>query len=313
MIKEKTGRVTFMPLNRLKPRNPPTPNAQDAIPLIDKLRYEPQHQKAFQQVFGKTCVCRDLTIAAAYVKSHDINTITLDGDKADRKGPLTGGYYDVRRSRIEAIKNVMSWRTKFGTEEKRATEVKATILEIEQTITKVTGKQQVMATQQEQARASRQTLLDEGNALTREGERLKERIARLEGDIDDMETELSGLETKLDGYKSELASPMSNSLTGGEEKMIENLGKEVETRQKQIVELGKARVEVCFSLVLADCRINLLIKRSSWTAAKIVLRLNSMRAFVVGAESSKLKLRLLVTHRMANLRQRKIWTPESVN
>jgi len=245
MIKEKTGRVTFMPLNRLKPKNPPPPNAQDAIPLIDKLRYDPLHQKAMQQVFGKTCVCRDLTIAAAYVKSHDINTITLDGDKADRKGSLTGGYHDVRRSRIEAIKNVMSWRTKFEAEDKRAAEVNGTILEIEQKITRATGKQQVMAAQQEQARASKQTLLEEGNALTREGERLKERIGMLEGDIDEMETELSGLETKLDGYRTELASHMSKSLTSEEEMMIETLGKEVETRQKQIVELGKARVEVC--------------------------------------------------------------------
>ncbi|KZV71254.1 RecF/RecN/SMC protein [Peniophora sp. CONT] len=56
MLKERTGRVTFMPLNRLHPKNPPLPNAQDAIPLLDKLRYTPQHARAFQQVFGKTCV-----------------------------------------------------------------------------------------------------------------------------------------------------------------------------------------------------------------------------------------------------------------
>lgn len=247
MIKEKAGRVTFMPLNRLKPKNPPPPNAQDAIPLIDKLRYEPAHQKAFQQVFGKTCVCRDLTIAAAYVKSHGINTITLDGDKVDRKGALTGGYHDVRRSRIEAIKNVTTWRAKYDAEDKRAKEVKATNTEIDQKVTRITGRLQVATAQQDQARTSRQTLLDEGNALTREGDKLKERIIRLEGDIDDMETELSGLQAKLDGYKSELASPMSKSLTDEEERMIETLGKEVETRQKQIIELGKARVEVGYS------------------------------------------------------------------
>ena len=256
MIKEKTGRVTFMPLNRLKPKNPPPPNAQDAIPLIDKLRYEPAHQKAFQQVFGKTCVCRDLTIAAAYVKSHGINTITLDGDKVDRKGALTGGYHDVRRSRIEAIKNVTTWRTKFDAEDKRAKEVKATIVEVDQKVTRVSGKLQVAITQQDQARTSRQTLLDEGNALTKEAERQRDRIVRLEGEVEDMETELSGLEAKVAGYQNELASPMSKTLTNEEERMIETLGKEVETRQKHTIEFGKARVEVCryssFLLKLSD-------------------------------------------------------------
>lgn len=237
--------MTFMPLNRLRPKNPPPPNAQDAIPLIDKLRFEPELQKAFQQVFGKTCVCRDLTIAAAYVKSHGINTITLDGDKVDRKGALTGGYHDVRRSRIEAIKNATSWRAKFETEEKRHKEVKATIVDIEQQISRIAGKVQVANSQQEQAKNARQTLMDESAALSTEVDRLKERILRLESEIEHMETELGGLYTKIEGYKSELATPMTKTLSDEEDGMIDILGKEVESRQKQIIELGRTRLEVC--------------------------------------------------------------------
>ena len=75
MNREKTGRLTFMPLNRLRPNVPTYPDAQDAIPLIQKLRFNDRDAKAFQQVFGKTCVCRDLTIAAAYVKSVTINGV----------------------------------------------------------------------------------------------------------------------------------------------------------------------------------------------------------------------------------------------
>lgn len=247
MLKEKTGRVTFMPLNRLKPKNPPAPNAQDAIPLIDKLRYQPEHQKAFQQVFGKTCVCRDLTIAAAYVKSHGINTITLDGDKVDRKGALTGGYHDVKRSRIDAIKNVTTWRAKFETEDKRAKEVKATILQLEQEITQITGRISVLNGQQTQTREARERLLEEGNLLTKEKEKLKTRIAKLESDVEELETELVGLETKLAGYKNELSSPLTNGLTAEEEGLIVTLGKEVEKRRKDMVEMSRTKNQVSFS------------------------------------------------------------------
>src|ERR1700753_3557350 len=104
MNPKKTGRVTFMPLNRLRPKPAPPVNAQDAIPILSKISYDPLYAKAFQQVFGRTCVCRDLTLAAAYVKSHGINTITLDGDKVDHKGSLSGGYHDIRRSRLDAIR-----------------------------------------------------------------------------------------------------------------------------------------------------------------------------------------------------------------
>ena len=113
-----------MPLNQLKTKNPPAPNSQEAEAVLDRLRFDCKLEKAFQQVFGKTWVCLDLTIAAACVKSHGMNTITLDGDKVDRMGALTGGYRDVRWSRIDGVKSVGTWRTKYAAEKARSAEVK---------------------------------------------------------------------------------------------------------------------------------------------------------------------------------------------
>ncbi|KAJ7109178.1 RecF/RecN/SMC [Mycena epipterygia] len=241
MLKEKTGRVTFMPLNRLKPTQTQTPNAQDAIPILEKLKYDATHQKAFQQVFGRTCVCRDLTIAAAYVKSHGINTITLDGDKVDRKGALTGGFHDVKRSRIEAIKSVTSWRAKWEVEDARSREVKAAILRIEQEITQVGGRIQVLNQQINQIRESRDRLMDEGTTLTKEKEKLKERSGKLERDQEELEAELGSLDAKLAGYDNELKSPLTKGLTDQEEEDVISLGNEVEKRRKDMIELGKSK------------------------------------------------------------------------
>jgi structural maintenance of chromosome 3 (chondroitin sulfate proteoglycan 6) len=247
MLKEKTGRVTFMPLNRLNPRNPQTPNEDDAEPLIDKLQYDSKFEKAFQQVFGKTCVCKDLTTAASYVRSHGINTITLDGDKVDRKGALTGGYHDVRRSRIEGIKNVTTWRVKHDADRKKSDEVKQSISRLEQEITTLAGKITVLNGQQGQIRESRDRMADDGTTISREKERVKARIVKLEMDIDELEMEQHSLQTKIAGYQQELASPLSNGLTTQEEGLITALGKEVERRKKEILELSKRRNQVCCS------------------------------------------------------------------
>ncbi|KAL0569682.1 Structural maintenance of chromosomes protein 3 [Marasmius crinis-equi] len=244
MLKEKTGRVTFMPLNRLKPKNTPVPNMTDAIPLMEKLRFDQNHVKAFQQVFGKTCVCRDLTIAAAYVKSHGINTITLDGDKVDRKGALTGGYHDIRRSRIGAIKEVTSWRAKFEEESKKSRETKDAIVQLDQRITQLSGQTSVLAAQQTQIREARDRLMSEGMMLTKEKERITERIGKLEKDVQELETELAELETKIAGYQNELKTPHTQGLTDEEEELIESLGKEVEKRRKDMVQLAKRKAEV---------------------------------------------------------------------
>lgn len=244
MLKEKVGRVTFMPLNRLKPKPVAYPNAPDAIPLIEKLRYDPTHDKAFKQVFGKTCVCRDLFIAAAYVRSHGLNTITLDGDKVDRKGSLTGGYHDVRRSRIEAIRAVQTWREKYDTDHAALQEVKRGIAAIEQEITHLVGRMQVLTTQREKVQQSRDPLIEEATALSREHERLKERITKGEQDVDELEAELAGLQVRIQDHERELKSPMAKGLSVDEERTISQLAKEVEARQAALLELGKTKNEV---------------------------------------------------------------------
>ncbi|KAM6503768.1 hypothetical protein JOM56_000711 [Amanita muscaria] len=80
---------------------------------------------------------------------------TLDRDRLS-KGALTGGYHDMRRSRIEAIRNVAVWKDKFEAEDKRLKEVKSSILRVEQEVTQVTGKILVLVGQQTQNR-SRET------------------------------------------------------------------------------------------------------------------------------------------------------------
>ncbi|KAF7304687.1 Structural maintenance of chromosomes protein [Mycena kentingensis (nom. inval.)] len=241
MLKEKTGRVTFMPLNRLKPTPANIPNTQEAIPILDKMDYDKKLDKAFQQVFGKTCVCRDLHIAAEYVKSHGINTITLDGDRVDRKGALTGGFHDVKRSRIEAIKLVTTWRAKWETEDAQSRKVKEDIAKIDQTVTQLDGRITAHNQQINQLRESRDRSQLEGTGLLKRKDKLQERISKLEKDQDELEAELGGLDAKLAGYQSELQSPLTKGLTDSEEQDLVSLSEEVERRRKDMIELTKAR------------------------------------------------------------------------
>lgn len=252
MLKEKTGRVTFMPLNRLKPKPVTFPQAPDAIPLIDKLKFDELHRKAFQQVFGKTCVCKDLTVAAAYVRSHNLNTITLDGDKVDRKGALTGGYHDVRRSRIEGVRAVKSWGEKYEKNAGRLQEVKREISRLEQDITRVVGQMQVASAQRNAVQSSREPLLQEGAALEEERRQLEEKIQRVELDGENVELEIESLKQRLVDYERELASPMADQLTADEVKETERLGKQVDRSKQTLLDLVHRRNDVSPSSVFLN-------------------------------------------------------------
>ncbi|KAI5116767.1 hypothetical protein M0805_004984 [Coniferiporia weirii] len=261
MLKEKMGRVTFMPLNRLKPKDTVYPNATDAIPLLGKLRFDPAHEKAFKQVFGRTCVCRDLFIAAAYVRSHGLNTITLDGDKVDRKGSLTGGFHDVRRSRLEAVRAVHSWHEKHAADGTALREVKRAIASAEQEITHLVGRIQVLTTQREKVQQSRDPLVDEASNLGREHERLRARIAKGEQDVDELQAEQAGLQVRIADHERELRSPMAQGLTADEDAAIARLAKEVEARQTALVELGKTKNELGSQKNLLEIELNESLRR----------------------------------------------------
>ena len=122
--KERAGRITFMPLNRIKPKPSNVPKANDAIPMIEKLQFDPIYEKAFQQVFGQTIICPSLTIAGQYARSHGVNGVTMDGDRSDKKGAFTGGSIDTRHSRLQAVRTVSKWRAECETCRSRSAEIK---------------------------------------------------------------------------------------------------------------------------------------------------------------------------------------------
>ena len=71
-----------------------------------------------------------------------------------------------------------------------------------------------------------------------------EALNAIQGDIEELRSELSGLDAKIEGFQAELRSPMAQNLTSEEEDLIETLGREVEQRQRNLVELGKQKNQV---------------------------------------------------------------------
>ncbi|KAL2642026.1 hypothetical protein R1flu_009613 [Riccia fluitans] len=99
----KGGRVTFMPLNRIRAPDIRYPKGPDVVPLLKKLKYAPSFHAAFAQVFGRTVICRDLEVATNVAKNAEVDCITLEGDQVSKKGGMTGGFYDFRRSKLKLM------------------------------------------------------------------------------------------------------------------------------------------------------------------------------------------------------------------
>jgi len=96
--KNRLGRATFLPLNKIRPLQP----TRDAIDVAENfkgfalnlIRFDKRFLKAFAFVFRNTVVVDDVTSARRYMGK--ARMVTLDGDLVEVSGLMSGGYFKSR-------------------------------------------------------------------------------------------------------------------------------------------------------------------------------------------------------------------------
>ncbi|TAJ43525.1 chromosome segregation protein SMC [Methanofollis fontis] len=93
---ERLGRLTFLPMNKLRTREYPPVRGQGVIGYAkDLLSFDPAYDSAFQQVFAGTVVVDTLANARRLIGQYRM--VTLEGDLLERSGAMTGGYLKKRK------------------------------------------------------------------------------------------------------------------------------------------------------------------------------------------------------------------------
>ena len=242
--KERAGRVTFMPLNRLKPSIGNIPKANDSIPMMERIKFDERYEKAFLQVFGKTVICPDLTVAAGYARSHGVNAITMDGDRSDKKGALSGGYHDPRQSRLEAVRNVTKWRNEYETHRARQVEVRRTLDHKDQEITRAVGElQKVEQAKQRQEGSYGPLRLELQNKVT-SLQNLQDALEAKQMAKTNIESNIKALSEQTNAHTAEKASEFKKALTTQEETQLETLGVQVQDLRRRYAELSSERSDL---------------------------------------------------------------------
>ena len=178
------------------------------------------------------------------MRSHNLDSITLEGDKYDRKGSITGGYHDVRSSRIDAIKKLKHWESKAEEEKKNHDEIEATTQRLNQEITHLVGAMHVCEGKLAKATADGAPLVASMLSLTQEEDALKTRIAKLEANLNTQQSAIRNLKAEMSAYEAELETKMEQSLSDEEEQQLATLNALVDQTKEELVELSARRVEV---------------------------------------------------------------------
>ena len=271
LYKQRGGRVTFVPLAELRTRPTKLPNASDAVPMLSKLTYDRKFEKAMSQVFGKTIVCPSLTIAAQYARSHGCNAITPDGDTANRKGAMTGGYIDPRKSRLEAVRAVNKWRDEYESLKAHAADTKRNVEEKDQLITHAMGEERKLQQKLHQMDDSFDPLRTELRVKSGHLDKQMEHLESNQKRRDVVEKLLKDYSENITSFEAELASDFKKSLSANEERQLEQLNNTVHELQHEWNELSKSRRELegRKQLLEVDLRENLRMKLDQLNSQEI--------------------------------------------
>jgi structural maintenance of chromosome 3 (chondroitin sulfate proteoglycan 6) len=212
--------------------------------MISKLKFDRTYSLAFEQIFARTIICADLQVATQYTRSHGLDAVTDEGDRVDRKGPITGGFHDMRRSRLDTIRKVKRWREAYDTDTGRLQEVKESALAVDQQITQIMGEIQKLQARSKAIVENRDHASRQLNWTVREEERARHRLARLEGALIDDEAGLRSAITQRTALEEELQTPLTQQLTPAEVQQLETLTKNAEDEKNAWVEAAQARQKV---------------------------------------------------------------------
>ncbi|KAI8896847.1 RecF/RecN/SMC [Globomyces pollinis-pini] len=241
---EKGGRVTFMPLNRLRPHQTKYPDSTDAIPLISRLEYDPKFHPAILQVFGKAIVAPTLEEASNFARTHQLTGVTFEGDRADRKGALTGGFHDHRHSRLEAIKSMLESRSKLDENAKKLDSYKKDIVKLDQEILKLRDKCGDLTAQKKQMLSGREPLALEIETKIRYQEQLQSFYSQQNKSWQQLESRLEKIRSQITSIHSDLKEPLRKKLSQPELDLLESLPNDIESTRVELADLTARRAEV---------------------------------------------------------------------
>ena len=243
MNKEKSGRVTFMPINRIH-ANPITVRMENVRNTIEMLKYDVRFDGPIKQVFGKSVVCKDLDTCDSAARKHNVTAVTFGGDRVGRKGDISGGYHDKRKSRLDAVCNLILATNQLEEETKRLAETQkllqdcdAKILGVRDNISHLERKRRDVLNERDPLTLARSSLIRKKDLMTDiMSQKITSRAA-----IDGVYKAFS---IQIDAYVAEMETNLVSKLDRAESERLSELSKLITSTTNDLRNIADERVEI---------------------------------------------------------------------
>eukprot|EP00268_Persea_americana_P042287 TRINITY_DN4231_c0_g1_i4.p1 TRINITY_DN4231_c0_g1~~TRINITY_DN4231_c0_g1_i4.p1 ORF type:complete len:1205 (+),score=296.67 TRINITY_DN4231_c0_g1_i4:283-3897(+) len=240
---EKGGRVTFIPLNRVKAPHITFPHRSDVIPLLKRLKYSSEFAPAFAQVFGRTAVCKDLDVATKVARTDGLDCITLEGDQVNKKGAMTGGYHDDRRSKLKFM-NIIRQNTKsINMKEEELERIRISLQDIDQNITRLVSELQKMDAKRSHDQAELVQIKQDIASASKQQLSISRALEKKEKSLANTKSQIDQLKAGMAMKRAEMGTDLIDHLTPEEKDLLSQLNPEITKWKDRLITCKTNRIE----------------------------------------------------------------------
>ncbi|XP_076907495.1 structural maintenance of chromosomes protein 3-like [Bidens hawaiensis] len=240
---EKGGRVTFIPLNRVKAPHVNYPRSSDVIPLLKKLKYSSNYDQAFGQVFARTVICRDLDVATRVARTDGLDCITVEGDQVSKKGGMTGGFYDKRRSKLKFMNIIRQNAMAITAKEIELQNVRSELQIIDKEINNLISEQQKDDAEQAHERSELEQLKQDVANANKHILNISKALEKKLKLLANVQTQIDQVKANIAMKRDEMGTELVDHLTPEERDLMSRLNPEIAVLKDQLVACRANRVE----------------------------------------------------------------------
>ncbi|KAJ0021665.1 hypothetical protein Pint_31711 [Pistacia integerrima] len=205
------GRVTFIPLNRVRAPHVNYPRSRDVVSLLEKLNFSPEFKPAIAQVFARTVICRDLDVCARVARADGLDCITLEVT-AD---PITGDQVSK----------------------------KGVILRVDQQITDLVTEQQRIDAKRGHEKSELEQLKQDIANANKQKQIISKALENKEKSLADVRTQIDQLRASVAMKEAEMGTELIDHLTPEEKDLLSRLNPEITDLKEQLITCRTNRME----------------------------------------------------------------------
>jgi len=243
--RQKLGRVTFLPLNRLEPPRVQYPDSTDVVSVLERcIRYDQNVAPAMQHIFARKLLAKDDDSAALWSNLCNMDAVTIQGDEVNRKGALTGGYHDSNKSRFKAHEAVGTATKVLEGLEAQQRDMKTKADAIDQTISSIQG--EILDAERKQARL-KTVMEQEAKDVARKKANI-ERNTEIEKELDSflpaLRADIISWKSQIESLQAEKGTELSTSLNQGERAHLKILLQEQKQHEQDFERASSSLAEI---------------------------------------------------------------------